>query len=203
MWTARNRHFSQQFFSPDPGNPGGGDGPDDTPPAPPKEEKVTFTPEQQQHLNNLLAAERKDAEEKTALKLKAESDAKAKAEKEQQERDEAEKRGEFDKVRSELEGKVSSTEQERDALASEKDLLQGYFDRQYAAALKELPEAILAFKPADDANVETKTKWLETAQEQASKLAKLQKKPGGNPPNPKAANGDVEIPSAVPKTRMW
>lgn len=195
LWTDRNRIFASQFFNADDGNPGGG-----TPPeSPPKEEKVTFSPEQQQYLNNLLAAERKEAEEKTALKIKADADLKAQSEREARERDEAAARGEFDKVRTDLESKVTTIEGERDALAGEAESLRTYFDAQYTAALKDLPDVITAFKPADDASFSVKADWLSKAKEQAVKVGKMQT-PGNNP-NPSPANGTVDHNAEVAKAK--
>lgn len=202
MWNARNRHFAQQFFDADTGSPSGGAAITATqinPPAPPKQEKPEFTPEQQEALNALLARERKDAEERTALRLKQEADAKAKAEQEARDHDNAAARGEFDKVRADLESKVALAEGERDALATEAETLRAYFDGQFQAALADLPEAILAFKPAEDADVSTKTAWLTKAQEQAKKLSASQT--SGNHPNPKAASGKLDIQTEVARAK--
>lgn len=197
MLLNRNRLFVHQYLNADDGVPSGDPG---QPPAdPPKPPKVEFTPEQQQHLNNLLAAERKATEEKTALKLKADADAKAKAEEEQRERDAAEKRGEFEQVRKDLESKVESVTGERDALAGEADALRSYFDAQYTAALKELPEVVTAFKPDDDASFAEKSAWLIKAQEQAAKVAKGQAP--GNHPNPNPASGKFDLDAEVAKAR--
>ena len=102
-------------------------------------------------------------------------------------------------MRTDLETKVTSAEQERDTLSAERDSLRAYFDGQYAAALKDLPEAILAFKPGDDASVDVRTKWLATAQEQAAKLAGTQVP--GNRPNPNPASDTFDLQAEIARAR--
>lgn len=200
MWTARNRHFAHQFFNADDGNPAGGGGganPPETPPTPPA--KPEFDDTQQQFINDLVAKERKAAEEKTALRLKAEAEAKAQADKDARERDEAAARGEFDSVRADLESRVTTIEGERDALATEADALRTYFDAQYQAALKDLPDVVTAFKPSDEASFAEKSAWLTKAQEQAAKVAGTQAP--GNRPNPNAANGNIDLKAETAKAK--
>ena len=200
MWTVANRLFalSLPMLAPDSGNPPGGEGnPPETPPTPPA--KPQFDDDQQRHINDLLAKERKTAEERTALRLREEADAKAKADKEQRERDEAAKRGEFDTVRADLESKVTTIEGERDTLATEADALRTYFNSQYEAALKDLPEVVTAFKPGDDASFADKSAWLTKAQEQAAKVATTQA--AGNRPNPNPADGKFDLNAEIAKAK--
>ena len=200
MWTVRNRHFAQPFFSADDGTPsGGGEGSQPETPPKPKPSKPEFSPEQQEVLNDLLARERKAAEERTALRLKEEADAKAKAEQEAREREEATKRGEFDKVRADLETKVSTVEDERDSAVAERDALRTYFEAEYTAAVKDLPDVITAFKPADDAPFAEKSAWLTKAREQAAKVDTSQTP--GNRPNPSPANGEFNLQAAIAQAR--
>lgn len=196
MWTARNRVFSQQFFNADPG--GGAGTTPDTPPV--DQDKPTFTPEQNEAINNLVAKARKEAEEKTALRIQQEADAKAQADKDARERDEAAKRGEFDKVRGDLEAKVASTEQERDGAVSERDALRTYFEAEYTAAVKDLPDVIAAFKPADDALFAEKSAWLTKAKEQAAKVASSTRTPG-NGPNPPVSDGKFDMDAATTRAQ--
>lgn len=163
------------FFSEDDGK--------DPPNPPAKTEKPQFDDAQQKHINDLLAAERKSAEQRTEQRLTDEAAAAKKKADEDRERDEAAKRGEFDKVRSGLEEKVTATESERDTLKTENEAITAYFSAQYTAALKELPEVITAFAPADDASFKEKSEWLTKAQEQAAKVGSDLKP--GNRPNPK------------------
>jgi hypothetical protein len=170
------------------------------PPVPPvKPDKPAFDDAQQKHINDLLAAERKNAEERTEQRLKTEADKRDQDAKDQRERDEAAKRGEFDKVRTELEGKVTATETERDTLKTENDALTAYFTAQYATALKDLPEVITAFAPAEDASVTEKSEWLAKAQEQAAKVAGATKP--GNGPNPKPGDPQHTIEQATEQMR--
>lgn len=110
---------------------------------------------------------------------------------EKRKQDEAAARGEFDKVRTELEGKVTSAESERNALKGENDLLTEYFNAQFAAALKDFPESIVAFAPAEDASFADKKAWLVKATEQAAKVGG-EAKPG-NRPNPKPGTGERTV----------
>lgn len=197
MWTVRNRQFSQQFFSPDGDDPGGGGTPPATPPTPPA--KPEFSDEQQQRINDLLAKERKSAEERTELRLKAEADAAIAAEAEKRKNDEAAARGEFDTVRADLEGKVATVEGERDALKTEVDALRTYFDAEYTAAVKDLPDVIAAFKPSDDAPFAERSAWLTKAREQAAKVAGAQAP--GNRPNPNPASGEFDLNAEIAKAR--
>lgn len=197
LFTARNRQFYRQYFNADNGNPGGGGNPPETPPEPPK--KPEFDDSQQQFINDLLAKERKATEEKTALRIKAEADAAAAAEAEKRKNDEAAARGEFDTVRADLEGKVTSVEGERDALKTEVDALRSYFDAEYDAAVKDLPDVITAFKPSDDAPFAERSAWLTKAKEQAAKVVKGQAP--GNHPNPNPASGKFDLDAEVAKAR--
>lgn len=137
-----------------------------TPPQPADPQKVTFTAEQQAEINKLIGAARSEGKAKAesdAAAAKAAADAKA-------EQDRQVAAGEFDKVRQSLESERDTLTTERDVLKGEHQALTGYFTAQYDAALKELPDVITAFKPADDAGFAEKAAWLATAQEQAKKL---------------------------------
>lgn len=191
MWTTQNRVFAQKFLYPDDGVPPAGGTV-----VPEPATKPQFDDAQQKAINDMLAKERKDAEEKTALRLKQEAEAKAKAESEAREREEATKRGEFDKVRGELETKVASIEQDRNAVVTERDALRTYFDAEYATAVKDLPDVVTAFKPADDAPFAEKSAWLIKAKEQAAKVAVVGTLPG-NGPNPRPADGKFDLDAAV------
>lgn len=151
-----------------------------TPPKTEDPQKVTFTPEQQKEIDRLMGAARSEG------KTKAESDA-AEAKRladEAADRDRLAKAGEFDKVRASLESERDTLKTDRDGLKTENDALTGYFTAQYDAAIKDLPEIITAFKPADGAGFAEKAAWLATAQEQAKKLnggSPVTKGPGFRP----------------------
>lgn len=163
--------------------------------------KVEFTAEQSAEISKIVAREARKAADKakadaeTARKAADEEAAKA------AERKKQEDAGEFAQVRQSLEGERDTLKGERDSLKATNDALTVYFSSQYEAALKDLPDTILAFKPADDASFEAKSDWLTKAQEQAKKLGT-----NGNPgnrQNPAPGTGKPEIPSAIPLSSMF
>jgi hypothetical protein len=152
------------------------------PATPPKTEApapVTFTAEQQAEINRIVGQARQEgrtAAEQAAAQ--AETDRQAEAAR-QADID----KGNFEAAKTSLEGERDGFKAERDTLKTERDALAGYFDGQFAAALKDLPESIVAFAPAEDASFADKKAWLVKATEQAAKLGG-ESKPG-NGPNPK------------------
>jgi hypothetical protein len=168
---------------------------------PPKPDDVKFDAAQQQKVNDLIAAARKKAEEDTAAKFKTDADeAKKKADAEAQRKKDQES-GEFEKVRTSVEAERDTIAAERDTIKSENEVLVAYFTADYTAALKDLPDYVKEFVPADDASFATKSEWLTKAKAAAAKYEKAN--PRGNGPNPKPGDNKPEIPSAVPITKMF
>lgn len=106
-----------------------------------------------------------------------------------------EEKGNYEKAKTDLEKRMTDAETSLASVTAERDALSTYFSSQYDAALKELPETILAFKPADDASFEAKSAWLTTAREQAKKLTgETQQQPpkGKQPHKPTKPDADAE-----------
>lgn len=156
-----------------------------------------------------------DLGDKGKAALKAERDRAKAAEREaQQLRDEIAKRdkdavearqkeaaeqGKWKELAEERESNLATVQQERDGLASEADALRTYFTSEYTAAVKDLPDVIRAFAPADDAPFTEKSAWLTKAKAEAAKVEKLQSP--GNRPNPAAATGDFDLQAEIAKAR--
>ena len=142
----------------------------------------------------------RDAERERANTLEAELNA---IRQKQREADEAraKEQGEWKTLAEQREAALTAATTERDALKGEHDALTAYFDAQYTTAFDRLPDVIKEFAPPEDASFAAKAEWLTKAQAQAAKLAD-ETRPG-NRPNPKPTDGKVDIPSAVPRARMW
>lgn len=166
-----------------------------TPPSTEVPAKVTFSPEQQAEIDRLIGKARtegRDAEKTAAAAAKTAADAEA-----QRQADIA--KGDFDKVKASLESERDVAQTERDALKTENQAITAYFSAQYAAAIKELPEVITAFAPADDASFAEKSTWLTKAQAQAVKIGGDPKP--GNRPNPKPGDGTRDLDAAAQQAR--
>lgn len=147
-----------------------------------------------------LKAERERARnaEREAAALKAEIEKRDKDAAEARSK-EAEEQGKWEELAKERESTLTSVQQERDSLASEADALRTYFASEYTAAVKDLPDVIRAFAPADDAPFTEKSAWLTKAKAEAAKVEKLQSP--GNRPNPAAATGDFDLQAEIAKAR--
>ena len=152
--------------------------PVDNPPTPDPKPKIEFSDEQQREVNRIAAKEAKAAADKTKADTLAEVEAERARVAEAAQRKSDEDKGEFSKVRESLEKERDTITGERDGLKTENDALTTYFTGQYEAALKDLPDVVKAFAPAEDASFVTKSKWLTTAQAEAKKLER--KTPRGN-----------------------
>ncbi len=175
-------------------NPPAGDPPKDPPGDPPKPDdppKVTFSDEQQRELNRLIARETRKAAETEKAAAEAAQEATRKQAETEADRKKQEDAGEFEKVRTGIEQERDTFKGERDTLKGEHDALSTYFEAQYMAALKDLPDVVKAFAPAEDASFETKSKWLTTAQEQARKLSTTSPRGAGFNPAPGTRAFDV------------
>ena len=161
----------------------------------PKPDKIEFTPEQNDWISRKIAYELKSAQEKRDA---ADAEARKKAEAEA-ERKKQEAAGQFEDVRKSLETERDAAVIDRDSLKATNEALTAYFDTQYTAALKDLPDVIKAFAPAEDAPFATKADWLTKAQEQASKIDTSGTP--GNRPNPTPATGHFDLKSAVEEAK--
>lgn len=146
-----------------------------------------------------LDAERTRAEaaERDAAALRAEikkrdDDAAAAAAKE------AEEQGKWEELAKERETNLATATQERDTAVSERDALRTYFEAEYKTAVKDLPEVITAFKPADDAPFAEKSAWLTKAKAEAAKVT-ASTPGGGNPPNPPVSGGQFDLQAETAK----
>lgn len=161
------------------------------PATPPKTEvpaTVTFTDAQQAEINRLIGkarAEGRSAAEQAAKDAQAAADAAAKQQ-------QLEAAGEYETAKATLTS-------ERDALKGENEALSAYFATQYAAAVKDLPEFIVAFAPAEDASFAEKSAWLVKAQEQAGKVATGTVP--GNRPNPSPGGVGDAVKQATERMR--
>lgn len=149
------------FFSEDDGkNP---------PVAPVKPEKPAFDDAQQKAINDMLAAERKTAEERTEQRLKDEGTKREQDAKAEADRKAAEDRGAFDEV------KQSLTKERDDAKAAETDLRAKV--EKYEALTKTRVDAIKGELPAEatedfpaDADALDQLTWLEGRKTLLAKL---------------------------------
>jgi len=186
---------------------GGGDHPPADPPAdppkdpkdppadPPKDDDVTFDEKQQKKLNDLLAAERKKTEERLAT----EAAAQAQREKEQRERDEAEKRGEFETVKTSLTQERDTAISERDSLKSELDTYRELVRKDVEASWSEIPEEVRETYDGGDDDVLAKKQHMDRNAKIIERLTSSEKTTSGNPPNPPPGTppGDVKIESPM------
>ncbi len=168
------------------------------PPADPKPDKPTFDDQQQQWINDRLAAERKDAEARTATRLKSEAETRATNEREQRGRDEAEKRGEFDKVKTDLETKVSDAESKLESANAELDTLRSYVESDIDTVTKAVnasdsAKLLMDWHPGDDATTPQKLDWARKAKARLPELTSTKEPYRGNGPNPKPGGGETKI----------
>jgi hypothetical protein len=158
----------------------------------PKGKPEGITDEVQEWVNGLIAKEARaaekrgrDAEKTAAEKAKADAEAELK-------RKADEEKGDYEKVRNELIAERDQFKTENESILAERDALKADFDARFAAALKNLPEPILAFQPDADASFATKSAWLTKAEEQAAKIA----------PGTPRGNGLQIPPSGPPKEEI-
>ncbi len=141
------------------------------PPVPPvKPEKPQFDETQQKHINDLLAAERKNAEERTEQRVRDEQAAKDREAEEKRQRDEQAKRGEFDEIRKELEGKLTAADSEKQTLTQKVEKYEAIAKKQVEALKGDLPGEATEDFPAE-ADPVTQLEWLESRKALIAKLA--------------------------------
>lgn len=187
----------------------GGDGSENppTPPAtPPVTPPVPTPPGDPADLGDAgkraIEAEReaRKAADKRAKDLETEL---ARFRKDQQDRDDAEaaKKGEWEKLAKDRETELADLKAKHEGATGELDALRTYFAKQYDDAMKKLPDALKAFKPADDADFATKSAYLTTALAQADKLGTTTTT-HGNRPNPKPGDTQhIDIAAATNQVR--
>ena len=199
----RKPEYGRLFFEAETGTGGGNAGTTGTtttsttgtPPATGESDAVTFSEAQQKELNRLIGKAR--TEGRDAEKQAAQEAADAAAAAAQRDADAA--KGNYESAKASLESERDAARTERDDLKTENEAITAYFSTQYAAALKELPEVITAFAPAEDASFAVKSDWLTKAQAQAAKLGGDPKP--GNGPNPKPGDGKRDLNAAAQKAR--
>lgn len=158
------------------------------PPVPPvKPDKPQFDDAQQKHINDLLAAERKNAEERTEQRVRdeqAEKDAKAKADADAQA---AIERGEAQKVIAERDQAIA----DKDARITELEAKVAKAEEQAAKRVEtlkaELPDEAMGGFPAD-AEATVQEAWLVERKDLVFKLA----------PATANANGHPRVPPTPP-----
>lgn len=183
--------------------PPGGGNPPATPPAdpkPPEPPKVEFTAEQQAKVNDIEARVRKDTEDRVRAALKAEADeTKRKADADAQRKRDADA-GEFDKVRQSLESERDTAKASLDAANAELETLRTYVTADIKAALKDLPKALLAFDPGDDAPIQARLDWLTKAKTSATELGGERQR--GNGPDKKPGGNGFDLQAEITKARQ-
>lgn len=112
----------------------------------------------------------------------------------------AKEQGEWEKLAGQREAELTDATTKLDAATATIETLTAYFDAQYQAALKDLPDVIKAFAPAEDAGIAEKTTWLTKATEQAKALEK-QSPTRGNGPNPEPGDGKRDLKAALSQAR--
>lgn len=157
------------------------------------------TDEIQTWINGLMANERKTARQQGKKDAEDAAETQRKKDADEAQRTKDEQAGEYEKAKTSLTNERDTAITERDGLKTENDALTAYFTAQYDVALKDMPEAITAFAPEDDASFETKSRWLTKAQEQATKLNGQKPTPGNGPtgkPGEKSFDEQQEIARA-------
>lgn len=160
-----------------------------------------ITDEIQEYFNGIVAKETRDAEKRGRSAADQDrQDAEAKAAKDKEIADAAAK-GEYETAKAAIEAERDKHKADLDAIVPERDKLLAYFTADYDATIKDLPEAVLAFKPADDASFDAKSAFLLTAKEQAAKLNGH--RPNGNhrAPDP-AGPGREKVTSGLKKRQF-
>lgn len=190
--------------NPDPGKndppetPDPEDDPDDkNPPVndDPPADRSTWTVEQWNDEIKRVAAKEKGEGRKAAQREYQQQQDKAKADAELAKQ---ESEGKYEEAKQKLTSDLQSVQQERDRAL---EILKANIDTQWNA----IPESVRSTYKGDEDDVLAKSAHMQQMQPIIAELAEKAKgsKAGGNPPNPRAASGKVEVPSAVPKQRMW
>lgn len=179
-------------------DPAGGGG--NTPPA----DEVKFDDKHQAKLNDIVAAARKDAEEKAFAKAaadaqatqdKAAQDAKVKAD---------EDKGAYETAKATLEKERNEALTARDSLKGENEIYAKHFEAQYEARVKAVPETVWAeLKPADDAPLTERLAAIEKAEKIAALVTSDKKpaNPSGTRPLPTSSGNGPTFDEQVDRQR--
>lgn len=179
--------FATRFME-NPENPAGGATGEPAKPSEPAKPKFEWTPEQQAEINRIAAEERRTAEQSAKAKLEQDLTEKKRQEDEAREREEATKRGEFDKVKSDLESKVVTTEERAKTAEGQVKFLREFVDKTLEREIEELPEVLRKFDPGTDADLQARLNWLETAREAAKEIEPTTPTAPGNRPPKRPSN---------------
>ncbi len=141
-----------------------------TPPSKEEKPKVVFTPDVQEEINRLMGIARqegRDAADKAAKDAAAAADEKRK-------QDEAVARGEFDKVRADLESDRDGLKGERDRLKADNDDLRAVLMPTMDAQWTAIPDEIKAFYDGGDDDLIAKSKFITKSKPMIDKLTAQQ-----------------------------
>lgn len=178
---------------------GGENGPDDqsldppappAPPAPTTPRKLSFDAETQEHINALLADERKKAEDRTRKAVEAEQAEKAKkdaSEREANIRKALKEQGDLTTLNQKLTDDNARLTAENERLTTELADYESAIEEEYAAFLEAAPAAALVFKPSDDASPSVKRKFMEQAHQMLDQIEAPYGPAGGLGPSPRPA----------------
>lgn len=159
------------------------------------DDKSTWTVEQWERHTQSVAAKEKAEGKRVAERAHkdAEADAARAADIAKKESE-----GEYETAKTQLTADLTTAQAERDQAL---EILKANIDTQW----NEMPESVKSTYKGDEDDVLAKSAYMQQMQPIIAELVEKAKasKAGGNPPNPKAATGKVEVPSAVPKQRMW
>jgi hypothetical protein len=167
-----------------------------------KSDKVEFNEAQQQKFNDAIAAVRKTTEETIRAAIAAEAEAAKQKADEDKAREEAEKRGEFDKVKTELETKAKTAEDALKTTTDELTNLREFFTEHVKSQTKEWSKELKDLLASPDAPVKDQVAQMTKLQKIADDLKKATGR--GNGPDPEPANKDkVDVKSPIPAAQMW
>lgn len=162
-----------------------------------------ITPEIEAFFGNLIAKATRDGKRKgkddadaahTAAQQQAEADRK---------RQEQEAAGEYETAKATLTKDRDDAITERDSIKAERDEYRDLVTKDVEAAWDKLPEEVREAYDGEDDDVLAKKRHMTRMAKVIEKLTAEEAKPG-NGPNPKpAGNTKPEIPSALPKQRLF
>lgn len=139
------------FLAPDDGNGNGGGTSDDSANAggqsgdkseSKSDGEITFSPEQQRFLSNLVSRERKAAAEKATADAKAAADAAAEQSRKDKEAEDAKKAGDFEKVETTLKADVEKFKSEATSLQAQLDQYKSAMETGLNEQWAKLPDAV-------------------------------------------------------------
>ncbi|HEU0164943.1 MAG TPA: hypothetical protein VFQ54_07850 [Thermomicrobiales bacterium] len=167
-----------------------------------KPDKVEFNEAQQQKFNDAIAAVRKTTEETVRAAIAAEAAAAKQKADEDTAREEAEKRGEFDKVKTDLEGKLATAEDALKTTTDELTNLRELFTEHVKTQTKEWSKELKDLLASADAPVKDQVAQMTKVQKLADEMKKTTGRGNGPDPDP-AGKGKVDVTSPISKANMW